>query len=356
MRPIRKRTNALRRATVLLALGLTSVITSAACGSAPQPPATSTTSTAAWEDVVAAAKKEGEVNFYTTTSQGLLDKMAPAFEAKYGIKLNVNRIGQTTDMIERLENEIASNSYRPDVVNHIDERHVKDLIARGYVDTKPNVPSGAAWPKEYYQDGVGQVQLTVYTILYNTKLVPEAEAPRDWEDLLDPRWKGKIGALNPFQPGYAGGYKMLLDKYGKDYLKDFAAQKVKWWDSGNPLAEAVAAGEIPIAVFTYMHKSSLLKKSGAPVNWVELKNTAAYENFVWATAAGRAPHPNAARVFLDWLLSPEGQLSYLGGEGGTSVLDLEGTIPRPENVVVPGIQELDENLNGIRGLLGLKPV
>jgi iron(III) transport system substrate-binding protein len=346
-----------RRAAVALAMGVAGVLALTSCSSTPAAePSGAAPAEQTWEEVVAAAEEEGELTLYTSTSQHLIDKLVPAFEATYDIKINLNRIGQTSDMIERLENEVASNSYQADVVNHIDGRHVNDLKARGYINTDPQLPAAEEWPSEYYSEGVGQTQLTVYTILYNTDLVSAEEAPQDWEDLLDPKWKGKIGALDPFQAGYVSGYQMLQEKYGDQFLEDFGAQDIKWWDSGNPLAEAVAAGELPIAVFTYVHKSADLKKAGAPVEWVDLPTSSGWKNYIWATATEHSKNPNAAKVFLNWIMSPEGQLSYLGDGGGNSPLNLEGTLPLPQEMLLYETDELADNINVVRGLLGLSPV
>lgn len=311
-----------------------------------------------WEDVVRAGQEEGEVTFYATLNEHLAERLIAAFEEEYGISVNFVRSAGSAAHIERLENEMASGSWQADVVNYADYIHLEDrIIPEGYVNSEPDLPEGEGWPEEFYSDGIASMQFTLGTIVYNTDIVSEDEAPADWEDLLDPQWRGQIGALDPTSNSWAQAYQFLYDEFGESFFESFREQDIRWWDNGNPMTEAVAAGELPIGVIAYQHFAEATVKAGAPVEWVRTPQAGGWNNFIFVVDDEHATNPNAAKVFVNYVLSEEGQCSYLGDDTGVSALGLECGIPLPEEgAVIPDQQMTADNLNRMRELLGLPPL
>jgi iron(III) transport system substrate-binding protein len=344
------------RRTLLAGVGgLSLAALLAACGgstgsgaSAPSAPAKS------WDEVVAAGQKEGEVVFYTTTNQDLLDKLIPAFEKKYPIKVTLFRAGGP-DLPPRLQQEIKANAWKPDIVSVSDPIAFEQFNKAGYVNTNPGVPEAANWPAEYFKDGAGQMQLVLTTIAYNTKLIPADQVPKDWSDVLDPKWKDKLAILEPVNVTFNNSYEFLRNKFGDDFLAKLKDQNPKFYNSGNPMLDAVAAGQYPLCLFTYIHYVSALQAQGAPVQWVHTSQAPAYGGYVWVAPDAHSQHPNAAKVLLNYILSAEGQLSYLGKGGGNSAINVPGTIPLPpDGAFFPDENTSQDDIDTNRKLLGLK--
>lgn len=343
--------SALLSGTVVLAL------TAAGCSPAPSAPTAEPISDD-WETIVEAAKAEGTVTFYTSQSQATVDRMLAGWAEEYPeIAVDLYRSPTGAAMPERLENEIASNSWRADVVQYGDKDHIQSVLDRGFVETDPGVPAAAAWPEIGYYDGMAEVALTVFTIVYNTDLVTGEDIPEEWEDVLDPQWKGQIAILDPITPAFQRSYQFLANEYGEEFLGDLADQDPTFYQSGNSMGEAVAAGEFPIGLFTYTHAVETLKGKGAPVERVETPTTPYYGNPMWVASSENVSHPNAARVFLNFFMSQEGQ-EVIAGEGrGTSHIDVPGMIPPPPDGLAPtDIEVVNQNYDEYRELIGLPPL
>src|SRR6202158_3986364 len=179
--------------------------------------------------LIEAAKKEGHVNYYTSTDLPVAEKLAKAFEAKYpGITVHVERTGAER-VFQRIGQEYASNIHAVDVVNSSDAAHFIVWKRDGIL--APYVPEDVAlhYPLEQ-RDPAGLFaswRIWLCVIGYNTKLVAAAEAPKSFADLLDPKWVGKIVKAHP---GYSGTimtatFQMARD-IGWDYFEKLAGQKV----------------------------------------------------------------------------------------------------------------------------------
>src|ERR1700756_707166 len=213
-----------RREAVKVAGGLLASSTLSTRVMADAPPAEPVT-----PDLIAAARKEGQVIYYTSTDLPVAEGLAKAFEAKYpGIAVRVERTGAER-VFQRIGQEYSSNIHAVDVVNSSDAAHFIVWKRDGIL--APYVPEDVAkfYPAEH-RDADGQFaswRVWLSIIAYNTNLVKAGEAPKSFADLLDPKWKGKIVKAHP---GYSGTimtatYQMQRD-LGWTFFEQLAKQNV----------------------------------------------------------------------------------------------------------------------------------
>ena len=139
---------------------------------------------------------------------------------------------------------------------------------------------------------------------YNTKLVQPDTAPKTYEDLLQPRWKGNVGLSDSAVLWYAGFLKFYGDEKGREYMKKLSAQKPAFRDSETVISQLLAAGEFPLGV-TYSHQVVSLKKKGAPVDWIRTMQPIV-TGLKPISLSSKATHPNAGKAVYR-LCSVEGR-------------------------------------------------
>lgn len=267
---------------------------------------------AADQALIDAAKKEGKVVWYTSLVQDqAVRPLAAAFEAKYpGVKVEAVT-GKVADLLMRINDEIKVNKLQADV--HHGGGTVGVLSSAGQVaDYVPD--SAANYPAEL-KDPNGKWVAHVVNFLvpaYNTELIDEADAPKTYEDLLKPEFTGKIAwATSMTQggpPGFIGTVLGVMgEEKGMEYLRALSKQKIVNVPANQRVVlDQVIVGEYPLALATFSHHSDISAEQGAPVKWVALKP------MVTGTSdpiflMKQAPHPNAGKLFIDYVLSDEGQ-------------------------------------------------
>jgi iron(III) transport system substrate-binding protein len=271
---------------------------------AATPPAASIT-----PELIAAATKEGKLNFYTAMDLPVAERLAKAFEAKYpGISVRVERSGSER-LFQRIAQEMGSNIRNVDIVNTADAAHVIAWKRDGWL--APFVPSDVAahWQPQYKDpDGTwATVRIYLSVIAYNTTLVPPEEAPKSFADLLEAKWVGK---LVKGHPGYSGTimtatHQMARD-LGWDYFEKLAKQRVMQVQSSVDPPKKIALGERAVMVDGGDYNVFTHKQQGAPVEVVyasEGSPMISGPNAIFAAAV----NPNAARLFQCWSCSGEGQ-------------------------------------------------
>jgi iron(III) transport system substrate-binding protein len=253
------------------------------------------------QDRVAAAKKEGSLTLYTTIAEKDLPTLVKPFEAKYGVKVTVWRAG-TSNILQRALQETSAKKYDVDVI-HIGSPEM-EALAREQVllpitspvqnDLQPgSVPAHRQW---------AATLLSVWVQAYNTKLVNKASLPRTYRDLLDPKWKGKLGVEGKDDDWFAAVVDVMGGgETGLKFFRDLVAANGLSVRQGHTLLNnLVISGEVPLALNIYNYMPEQARKKGAPIDWFAIEPAIARSNGVGV--ARHAPHPNAARLFYDYLL------------------------------------------------------
>jgi len=275
--------------------------------------------------LIEGAKREGQVTFYNINTW--LSTVAQEFEKKYPfVKVSVWRSDSKT-LLKRVTEEYASGRYLADVVDvtfaGVAMLHKMGIFQEYY---SPDMGAYTDEVKAKGKTGVYYLpDLELYIGLgFNTKLVPAADAPKTYKDLLDPKWKGKISFA-----GTSTGSQWIgnaVNVMGREYLEKMAGQDVQVQNiSGAALAGLIGSGEVPLSPTIYESNILVLKQKGAPVEWRPLEPVVA--NVGSSGLTTRAPHPHAALLFLDYLHSKEGQKVVMKGGLGSPREDI-GSLER----------------------------
>jgi iron(III) transport system substrate-binding protein len=264
--------------------------------------------------VIAAAKREGEVVWTSTQIiNQLVRPVAAAFEKKYpGIKVRYTR-ANANEVAVKILNESRAGRPQSDVFDGTSS--VVPLKQEGFVLQWQ--PEAAKDYPALYKDPDGYwiaSNLYINTPGYNTALVPKGTQPQTYQDLLDPKWKGKIAwnAL-PSTSGGVGFIGTVLAEMGEqdgmNYLRAFAKQKVaNVAAAARQVLDQVIAGEYPIALQIFNHHAVISAKKGAPVDWIKMEPATGTLSVIGIQK--NAPHPNAAKLLVDFIISREGQQVY----------------------------------------------
>jgi iron(III) transport system substrate-binding protein len=276
-------------------------------------------SVAADSSFYAKAKEEGRVVLYTSLAVEDNKAFRSAFEnANAGVKLDIYRASGTT-ILQKILTESRAGANLVDAV--LTEGTVLHALKDNNLLVKFDSPERKAFDARF-KDKEGfwtDVYPTVHSIPYNTKLVAQKDLPRRYTDLLDPKWKGKLGANRNNYMVIAA----MLDLYGKekgeDFIRKLGQQEPQVRSGGTLTATLVGAGEMPLAFMVYANNVENVKESGSPVDWVRVEEPLYAESHPIAIMA-RAPHPNAARLLAEFAISKNGQqlISNLGKVPGRS--------------------------------------
>ena len=252
------------------------------------------------------AKKEGTVVWYTTDGPQPTQQVLRAFAKKYpGVKPEFIR-GKSREIADRITSEARANRHLFDLAKTSTETY--DMYPSNIFASYKS-PAKSEIPAAMQGDKWASVFTFVRVMGYNTKLVKSEDLPKSWDDLLDPKWKGKI----LFDESSLPEVGVLYARWGKDRT---AAYVEKLGASGNlqirtgrtTLSQMLSAGEAPIAVTVYPYDIENLRTKGAPVDWALLDQN---PGLMQPTSISRrAAHPHAAALLYDYLLSKEGQEVY----------------------------------------------
>ncbi|MEP6656331.1 MAG: extracellular solute-binding protein [Betaproteobacteria bacterium] len=251
--------------------------------------------------IVEAARREGMVNLYSSMNEKDIRALAGAFEKKYGIRVSVWRSGKNK-VLQRTIAESGAGRHEADVVHNpapeMEALHNEKLLVPVRSPAAANligglVPAHGDW-----------VPLRVYVFVqaYNTNAVSKEELPRSFDDLLAPRWKGRLGIEAKEQEWFATLVQTMGEQRGLQLFREMAAVNGLSVRSGNSLlTNMVVSGEVPMGLTVYSYLADQAKAKGAPIDYVVLKPAIAYTDGIGVL--GRAPHPNAARLFYDFMLN-----------------------------------------------------
>ncbi|MEO5677587.1 MAG: extracellular solute-binding protein [Usitatibacter sp.] len=270
--------------------------------------------------MVAAAEKEGKVVWYTAVDVKVAENIAKFFREQYPkIEVEVERAGSER-VFQRINQEYQSNIKNVDVVNSSDASHFlfwkqQKLLAS---HTPPDVKKFAP----QYRDPEGQYfvwRATLSPIAYNTNLVKEADAPRGYQDLLDPKWKGKLVKAHPSYSGTSlTGTYALTKALGWDYLEKLSKNGVQQLQSTTAPPKSIASGERAVQVDGNEYNLFIEIDAKSPVKIVYASEGTPFVTSPTAIFAA-APHPNAARVFQNFLYTAKAQQVLVDAGGARSV-------------------------------------
>jgi iron(III) transport system substrate-binding protein len=266
---------------------------------------------AADDAVLQAAKKEGSVLMYSPAPSSALDRLTKAFNAKYpAIKAEYYR-ANSAQVYERLTAEVAANRVECDIIHASDPATITDLKNAGILASYHSPEYDAYDPKYIDKDDTWFVARGHLLLLgYSTIALTPQQAPTSWKDLLDARYKGKCGIMDVRNAGGAYYWQYAVWKlYGPSYFQQMFKNQPKVYQSYGPINDHLITGELSIgADLNYLTDQAIIEEK-APV-------AASYPvegcPVIWSPVGivKKAPHPNAAKLFMDFLATPEGQQAF----------------------------------------------
>lgn len=270
--------------------------------------------------LIDAAKKEGQVVWYTSADLQLAETIGKAFEKKFGVAARVERAGAER-IFTRVAQEYAAGIHSVDTSNTGDAAMFADWKQHGllaaYVpeDVARNIPAEHRDPEGYF----AIVRATLCVIAYNSTLLTPGEAPKSFADLLDAKWSGKLVKASPSYSGtiITSTYQ-LVRNLGWPYLEKLSRQKVMQVQSATDTPKRVLLGERVVMVDGNEYNVLIANEAGKPI--APVYATEGSPLIVMPSAIFKAaPHPNAARLFQSFLFTAEGQQLFVGAGGLRSV-------------------------------------
>ena len=311
-------------------------------------------------DLIAQAKKEGRVTWYTTVSIPECKQLIDLFEKQYPfIKVDLLRSGAGA-LVNRVVSEYAARNYSADVLQGTASRggltllKKREILARyespEFKNLSPELKDKAGYWGSTFQN--------TFVLAYNKRNVKPDDVPKTYDDLLKPIWKGRqiINDTDNFE-----WFDGLLHFWGRDkglaYFRRLAAQDQGFQRGARGRIQLVAAGEAPLAIGYGPHAQSFVNQ-GAPIDWVPLEPVVVIVNTT--SLAAKAPHPAAAKLFIDFLLSKPAQQKLRELSRIPSRSDVDSDPPRLNKGFKKIVQDLEnegmaESIKLFQQTFGLTP-
>ena len=264
---------------------------------------------AADADLIEAARKDGQVTWYTVqTIPQIVQPLVAGFEKKYRVKVNYIR-ANSNEVALRVINEARAGRLQADVVDGTSmlQLQKEKLLMSWKPDFSHSWSRDISDPNNYWV----ATNYFINNIAINTDLVSPTMEPKTWEDLLDPKWKGKMAwgsfAAPSSGPGFVG---LMIKEHGLDKARALLQGMARQNITGVPAAarqilDQVIAGEYSLGIMMFNHHSVISAAKGAPVKWLPMSPSVVTVNV--AAVLKDAPRPNAGKLFLDYMISEEGQ-------------------------------------------------
>jgi iron(III) transport system substrate-binding protein len=310
------------------------------------------------KDVIEGAKKEGQLVFYSGIPIPDAQSILSALERKYPFIKTTFYRSTGPALVSRIQTEQRAGSHIWDIMNSTGfEPYV--LLEQGYF-AKHDSAERNSFP-EGHKDNEGY-WTTMYTspmiLSYNTRLVSAAELPREYLDLLQPKWKGRLGLDSSDFEWYANLRKIWGAEKAQKFLEGLRRQEVRLVQGRALLTELLTGGEIAILVNNFLQNAIEAKRKGSPVEMLALDPVVSAAGLIGINKL--APHANAAKLFVDFVLSKEGQELIVKTDRSSVRKDVAGNpIDMIKNTrIVPSDLSLGKNYVQIRDefreLLGIK--
>ena len=259
---------------------------------------------AAADALVENARREGEVVFYASMNLSEANALIGAFERRYPfVKVKLNRTGSEKLLTRVLTESRAKKSFA-DVIQTVE--FSMHIFSRSGILARYTPQANALYANEFKEEGFWTtVYYNAYVTAYNTKLVATQALPKRYEDLLDIRWKDKLMIENTKAEWFAGMLQIMGQERGLNYMRALAKQQPSPREGHELLAQLVAAGEGVFDINIPAASVERVKERGAPIDWTALGPVPAI--LVGIGLSNQAAHPNAAKLFLEFVLSRDGQ-------------------------------------------------
>lgn len=290
--------------------------------------------------ILAEARKQGQVVMYTSLNLKDSVPLTEVFEKRFGVKVQLWR-ASSEKVLQRGITEARAGRFAPDIFEtngpEMEALHRERLLEEFYSPHFTDLPA-AAFPKHrhYVAD-----RFNFFTIAYNTNLVKPEEVPKSYEDLVHPRWAGRVGLEGGDVDWFGAIVKFMGEAKGLEFFRRLAASKPQIRTGHTLMAELLASGEFPLAVAIYNHSVERLVVKGAPVRWKALDPTFGRPNAIGV--ARKASHPHAAMLFVDFMLSKEGQTILKDRNRVPASLSVDTRLNRFPFRMIDPVITLDEN-------------
>jgi iron(III) transport system substrate-binding protein len=288
----------------------------------------------AWKQLVAKAKSEGKVTIFSTQIPTLLADMADKFKKKYGISVTVNRNVDNV-LVTQINTGISTGNLDADIWVANSRPYVLGAQKNAWIaqPVGPHFFAKTFDRAKFSGPGTAFVAGTAPTGFgWNKQLYPKGL--KSYKDLLAPALKGRIGVLQPLSPVAVDFWLWLQETQGKSFITKLAAQNPKKYPSAVPTQQALASGEITGAIFISTVVKDLIAQ-GAPIGFK--LPAKAWNTPYYAQIMKRAPHPAAAQLLADYMVSPEGQ-AIIAHNTGAVVKKVKSTYYVPPRI--PKLKEL----------------
>lgn len=257
---------------------------------------------------IAKAEVEGELVFYTHDSEpaaaGLMEAFSKDFPKIKGKYLRA----QTGALYSKVKAERSAGRYLVDVIQFSELTTALDFQKQGGYERYVS-PQSDAFPAEYLSSPAGDffsVGIGFAGIAYNTEKIKPEDAPKTWKDLLDPRWANKMSVKQSTSGMQFVQWYELRKLYGEEFWTAFAKQRARGFDSRAQLFDRLGKGDDSLCVLAEYQGFLLQKQKGSPIAFVApADGLTAGPNMMGV--ADKSPHPQAARLFVDWMMSLRGQ-------------------------------------------------
>jgi iron(III) transport system substrate-binding protein len=291
------------------------------------------------ERLAAKAREEGTLTFYTSMATTESGPLAQAFEKKYGVKVQLWRAlsenvlqraltearggRRSLDVVETNAPEVEALA-REQVVAEFDSPHLADLPAWA-------LPPHRRWASD---------RANLWVTGYNTGKVKRDELPASIDGFADPKWKGRLSIEATDDDWMYGVVQFMGEEHGRDFFRRLAAQKPEMRKGHILVAQLVAAGELAVCLTIYSGNADSIKAKGGPIDWVAVEPLVGRPQAL--ALARSAPHPHAALLFADFVLSPEGQ-KLLADMGRVPASRTQKTLlDQHKSVMIDPIKWIDE--------------
>jgi iron(III) transport system substrate-binding protein len=254
--------------------------------------------------LLAKAREEGSVVLYTSLATLESMPVAKAFEKKYGIKVELWR-AVSEKVVQKAATEAKAKRYAVDVIEtngpEMEMLTREKLFSEFYSPYLADMPAMAIPAhRQWVSD-----RTNFFVVAYNTNKVKREELPKEYTGFLDPKWRGRISLEATDTEWMATLVKRLGNDAGMSFFNKLSQMAPEMRKGHILLTELVAAGEVPVALTVYSSEVDSLKRRGGPIDWVPVQPVVARPQGIGV--AKNAPHPHAALLFADFILSPEGQ-------------------------------------------------